>query len=266
MRNHITAVLALAAAAAALGACNDERRYIGDDGLYQVALTENTAPAFEAEDDALYVVETRVELPVLVPTETSLADLQQAVSGFPDLPFPRMPWVERGDLPIEVDFTLSNLDDDTRQVAVIVNGFNEFDEYEPGVTVIDDEAVVDFSQWERLYELEPLQRLNYTIREEDFDEVAVDLATVVNGAPNSNAIVFFENKSVSDERSQEYIPDVIPGLAGFRIGLRATEAANVLLEATVRVRNAGDRLADEGDLTMEIYPEPFMPVVAEDEE
>jgi hypothetical protein len=245
--------------------CIEERRYIGD-GLYQVALTESTAPAFEGEDGALFIVEQRVELPVRVPTDIALQDLSEAASRFEGLPFPRMPWVERGDLGIEVDFTLSNLDDAERQVAVIINGFNEFHEYMPGVTVIDEEPTADFSQWERLYELEPRQRIDGTVREEDFDEAAVDLATVVNGAPNSNAVVFFENKSSRDERSRAFIPEVIPGLCGFRLGLRATGAGRIVLEATVRVRDAGDRLADEQDEPFMVMPAPFVPVAAEEEE
>jgi hypothetical protein len=257
------ACVAFPIALVALSACTDERRYLGEGGLFQVALTSSTEPAFASDDGALYIVEQRVELPVPEPPRTVLADLREGASRYEDLPFPRLPYVARGDLEIEVDFTLHNLDGGARAVAVIVNGYNEFHEYQPGVTVIDDEPTPDFSQWERLYLLEPRQRIARTIREEEFDEMAVDLATVVNGAPNSNAIVFFENKSSDDERSRAFIPAVIPGLAGFRIGLRATEAANVLLEATVRVRAASDRLADEGTLLFRIDPEPFMPVSGE---
>jgi hypothetical protein len=260
----MTVGVLFALGALALG-CTDERRFIGEDGFYQVALSESTAAAYASDDGALYVVEERVQVPILVPTETALEDLRQAAANFQGLPFPRMPWVERGDLAIEVDFTLSNLDDAERQVAVIINGFNEFHEYMPGVTLIDDEPEADFSQWERLYELAPEQRIEGTVREEEFDEAAVDLATVVNGAPNSNAVVFFENKSSRDERSRPYIPDVIPGLAGFRIGLRATVPGRIVLDASVRVRDAGDRLANPNDPVFTLAPAPFMPVALADE-
>jgi len=245
--------------------CTDERRFIGDGGFYQVALSESTPAAFTAEDAALFIIEERVELPIRVPTETALEDLRQAAANFEGLPFARVPWVEREDLAIEVDFTLSNLDDAERQVAVIINGFNEFHEYMPGVTVIDDEPEADFSQWERLYELDPEARVEGTVREEEFDEAAVDLATVVNGAPNSNAVVFFENKSSRDERNRAFIPAVIPGLAGFRIGLRATAPGRIVLDATVRVRDAGDRLANPDDEPFAIAPAPFMPIAMAEE-
>lgn len=246
-----------------LSACAEERRYLGEAGLHQVALTKSTRPAFATKGDALFVVEQRVGLPVLRPPESVLHDLRQAASAFDDLPFRRLPWVQRGDLAIEVDFTLSNLDDAMREVVVIVNGFNEFHEYRPGLTVTDDAITPDFSQWERAYRLEPEQRISRTIREEEFDEIAVDLAIVVNGAPDSNAVVFFENESSDDQRSSALIPDVVPGLAGFHIGLRATAAADLVLDVSVRVRDAGERLADEGDEVFEPRPEPFAPIAAE---
>jgi hypothetical protein len=56
---------------------------------------------------------------------------------------------------------------------------------------------------------------------------------------------------------------VIPGLVGFRLGLRATAAANVLLEATVRVRDHGSRLVEEGGDVLQARPEPFTPMAPE---
>jgi hypothetical protein len=144
-------------------------------------------------------------------------------------------------------------------LEVIVNGFNEFHEYTPGVIVVDDEPTAEFSQWERLFQLERGQRITRTIREEELDEVAVDLATVVNGADNPNNVVFFENMSATDERNREFIPDVVPALMGVRLGLRATAAANVLLEATVRVRDVQDMLAADDEEPYVVMPEAFEP-------
>ena len=255
--------LALALACACAFGCNDERRYVGDPLLHQVAMTDATPAAFMADDAELFVVEERIELDVAQPTDVALEDLRVAAERFEGLPFPRMPFVERDDLAVQVDFVLYNLDDEEREVAVIANGFNEFDEYMPGVTVIDDEPVVDYAQWERLYQVPANGHIERTLREEEFDEMAVDLATVVNGAPNSNEVVFFENKSGEDPRAEPYIPEVIPGLVGFRLGLRATAAANLLLEASVRVRDHDERLAEDGSARMHAMPEPFMPVAPE---
>lgn len=256
----------IALAMTALLGCNDDRVFVGDSALHQVALDESTPAAFESEDGAIYIVETRVELPILQPTEMAIQDRREGARSLENYPYRRLPWVQRGDLETEIDFTLSNLDDTEREVAVIVNGFNEFHEYMPGVTVIDDTPTPDFSQWERLYSLEPLERIERTIREEELDEVAVDLATVVNGAPNPHQIVHFENKSSDDERAQAFIPDVVPGLVGVRLGLRSTSQARILLEATLRVREVQERLADPEDARMRIRPEPFVPASVLDQE
>jgi len=250
----------------ALTGCTDQRRYIGAGGVYQVALTADTQPAYTVGMDKLYIVEQRVEFPIVAPSQTQLGDLQKGAARFGKLPFPRLPWINRGDLAVEVDFTLSNLDGaHEHQATVIVNGIDEFYEYVPGVNIVDDNAIPDYAQWEREYTVKPNERLTRTIREEEMDEVAVDLATVVNGAPNSNEVVFFENKSYSDPRSKPYVPKVVPGLAGFRFGLRATDPGRWLLEASVRVRDHAGLLADEGNKhTYQIMPQPFMPVAEQD--
>jgi hypothetical protein len=260
MRTRIPTLLLLCACALA---CGDDRVYIGDGKLYQVALTAMTAPAVASEEGAIYIVETHAALPVRAPSGTELADLQAGVKQYKNLPFPRLPWVERGELELQVDFTVSNLDGTAHDIDVIINGANEFHEYVPGVVEVEDAPLPMHSQWERRYTLEAKSRRAVTVREEEFDEVAVDLATVVNGAPNSDEVVYFENKSGSDARSMKYIPEVIPGLTGLRLGLRASQAVPMLLEATVRVRDVGSKLAGEGETRMRLTPQPFAPVVPE---
>lgn len=256
-------LITLALASIAAG-CAEERRYVGD-GVHTVAITEDTAAAVETDEGALFIVERRIDLPISNPSDSVYADLRQGAQGR-DLPFPRLPWVERGDVEIQIDYTISSLDDETHTIGVIVNGYNEFHEYVPGVIEIEDEPVPQFSQWESYKELAPGQRILGTIREDELDEVAVDLATVVNGAPNSAEIVYFENHSGRDPRARPFIPSVVPGLVGVRIGLIALEPAVVVLEATIRVRDVdGDKLAEDDEAVMMPTPEEFMPVTEEDE-
>lgn len=245
----------------AIVGCDDDRVYVGEDKLYQVAMTAETPAAIESEEGgALFIVEQRADLPIKVPTSAELADRTAGARAYRGLPFPRLPWVERGELELQIDFTLSNLDDQDREVDVIVNGANEFDEYVPGVTIVEEDPIPLHSQWEKRYEVKANSRISGTVREEDLDEAAVDLATVVNGAPNSDEVVYFENKSTTDPRSKKYIPEVIPGLVAVRLGLRTNQAATLLLEASIRVRDVGDKLADEDEPHMRIEPEPFEPV------
>jgi hypothetical protein len=255
--------LCCALASAALG-CGDERTYIGDGGGYHVELMADAVPTFVGErGETLFIVEQRIEVPVIAPTSAELADLGQAAARYPGLPFPRLPWVARGALAIEVDFALENLTESEQQIAVIANGFNEFHEYQPGVVVIDEQPTPDYAQWEWVYKLAPRKRVGRTIREDEFDEMAVDLATVVNGAPNSNQVVFFENNSSDDPRNQPFIPPVIPGLCGFRLGMRTTSAASATLDASVRVRDVAGLLAEPDDDVLLVQPQVFTPIAPE---
>jgi hypothetical protein len=241
-------------------ACTNEPQYVGDGKLYQVALTNATPAAFTTKDGAVYIVEQRVELEVRRPSQIVLDDLGKGAGAYKNLPFPRLPWIDRGEMPMEVDFTLSNLDATPHDVTVTLNGFSEFDEYVPGIHVIDDQVQADYAEWERSYKLEGKQRLSRTIREEDLDEAAVDLATAAHGAPNANEVVYFENKSGSDARSDRFTPKVVPGLVGFRIGMRAQEAGKILLEATARVRDLSDKLTTSQQTAMRFAPQPFTPM------
>lgn len=256
-----------AAALLALCACQMDRRYVTPEGAatWQLAFAPDTPPFFQNDDLTVYLIEQRIELPVRPPTDEEFGALST-----PDErglgPYPRRPWVERGDYELQLDMTLSNLSDARQRVAVTINGINEFHEYVPGVNLAGEEPVPDFAGWERTVELDPGQRITLTVREEQLDEVAVDLATVVNGAPNSNQVVYFQNQSDRDARSRMYIPPIVPALVGVRLGLRAdsedaTTPPPVALEAVVFVRDLHDRIVPAGEEPWTLpQPAPFVPV------
>lgn len=245
----------------ALSACHLDQRYITPESgpVWQLAMAADTPPYFSSEDVTIYLVEQRVEFPVRAPSDSQLASLSTGDAA----PFPRMPWVSRDDLAITIDVTITNLGAETRNFGLAINGINEFNEYVPGVSIVGDDVIIDFAQWERTYRIEPGGRHQVTIREEELDEVAVDLATVVNGAPNPNQIVYFENQSDHDPRSMRYVPNTIPGLVGLRIGLTVQGgdvAPPAALEATIRVRDPSDRLVSVGETGWMLpQPAPFSP-------
>ncbi|MCA9600611.1 MAG: hypothetical protein KC417_01230, partial [Myxococcales bacterium] len=111
-----------ALAAFAVG-CNPQD-YVGDPSLHSFALDENTAPLLMAEDTAFYFIESRFEIPLLRPTDAQIRALYET----PAPPFPRSPWVDRDDLPMEVDWTLTNLADTPIDATLTLNGINEFHE------------------------------------------------------------------------------------------------------------------------------------------
>ncbi|MEC7524231.1 MAG: hypothetical protein VYE22_30395 [Myxococcota bacterium] len=252
------ATLSFLSIALFLTGCLEEQRYITPEGggIFAMAIDESTPPFFESEDGNLYLLEERVLIDFRQPTDEELAALGDV--GDMQIPYAQLPWLRRGDLEIQVDFTLSNLSPDSRVTAgVVLNGINEFHEYNPGVQVVDDELQIDFSQWERTYRLAPGERISGTIREEEIDEIAVDLASVVNMAPNPNQIVYFENQSANDRRSQMYIPDAIPALSGLRVGIRSEAPVPVLLEFTLRVRDRRGVLVQGDDEPWEA-PQPAL--------
>lgn len=251
------------------GCVGVDERY-AEDGLITFAVTSDAAPAAMSDEAAAFVIERRVEFPFVPPTPEEMAMLEAGAGQA--TPFARMPWVRRGDVGVEIDWVIHNLSDTPLELTFTLNGFNEFHEYFPAFTIEDDEIIFDFSGWERLFALPAHGKLEGTIREEEIDEVAIDLATVVNGAPNANEIVYFENQSAHDPRARMFIPAVIPGLTGVRLGVRVggsvsddpmmmTAAPPVVVEASVRLRDFEDRVAEEGDPAWPLpAPEAFTPM------
>lgn len=280
-RITLAPVLALVLAPTTLGGCHMDQRYVAPEGAatWQLALTPTTPPLASGEETAFYVVETRIELPLREPTAEQFAALGTS-DGRDFAPYPRRPWAERGDYEIEIELTLSNPTQGAQRVTVTLDGINEFHEYAPGVNLAGEDPVANFSGWERAYDVGPGQRLALVVREEEIDEIAVDLATVVNGAPNSNQVVYFENHSAHDPRSQRFIPAIVPALTGLKLGLRVegnveampptsddcslAGARCIAIEAVVRVRDVRDRIVPEGQVGWAMpEPELFLPVTPE---
>jgi hypothetical protein len=240
----------------ALTACLEEQRYVVENE--SVAITAQTPVAYVDDDDnPFYVVERTFTLPISEPSASSLDSLARESQGM-GLPFPRLPWVRRNHIELQLDYTIANLDDSELVAGIRLDGINEFHAYTPGIE--------DFHQWERFVSLGPRQRVSGTITELEMDEVATDLATVVNGAPNSNQVVHFLSQSGRDARSKQYIPKVVPHLVGMRLGLVTGQAGNVVLEVSVRAQDHGDRVADRGDRRWQLpVPMDFVPVVPVEE-
>lgn len=253
-------------AVAALAGCNLQQSYVTPNGqtVVQLAMPPDTPPLAMSRESALFSVETDVFLPVREPTDAEMSTLWSMTPA----PFARMPWVQRGDYELELTLVITNVDTSRITTTATVNGINEFNRYLPGFSINDNAIVPDFSQWERTWSLAPGERRMVTIREEELDEVATDLASVVNTdvtfgmvdpttmmaltcSDLANEIVYFANQSGIDPRSTMCVPTVVPGLVGFVLGLRAegdpgSMAPAVAIEASVRLRDMHERLALTG--------------------
>jgi hypothetical protein len=243
LRPAVALAAALAVGAGGMGACNHaDRRFLAPEGasVFAIAFTPDTPPFFMGDEESLYLLETPMMLPIRPPTEAEESALGED------------PWVRRGDYQVQLTFTVTNLDTErSRFVGVTLNGINPLFEYVPGFTVDDDDVIPNFSQWERTYVLEPGESRTITVREEEIDEITVDLASATS-TPEcqllANQIVYFANQAGIDPRSSACIPEVVPGLVGIKLGLRSvgSEPPPIVLEASAIVRDVRDRIASSG--------------------
>ncbi len=242
--------------------CLEEQRYAVE--RERLALPPGATPAFVDDDDnPIFVVQRTFRLPIRPPSSEVLQALAQGAQG-KDLPFPRLPWVQREDLELRIDYVVENNSDQAVTALVFVDGINEFFVYTPGPE--------DFHQYERRLLVEPGQRVEGTITELEMDEVAIDLATAVNGAPNTALVVQFQGQSGRDPRVAPYIPSVIPALVGFNMGLQTGALGDedappaLVLRLSARVQDHGDRITARGERSWELpTPAPFVPVVPQEE-
>lgn len=232
--------------------CIEEQRYhvVGET----VVLSAATPPAYVTDDDEeVFRVERAFSLRISEPNARELAALAGEARASA-LPYPRLPWVALHDLELQLDYALTNESDEPLVAMVTLNGVNEFHYYAPGPE--------NLHQWERRIALGAGARVHGTVTELELDELAVDLATVVNGAPNSNLVVETRSQASRDERVQPFVPAVIAGLVGLRAGLETTRAVPLTLELSIRVQDHGERAARRGERAWQLpVAEAFVPVV-----
>lgn len=235
--------------------CLVEQRYHQLDS--SVELTADAVPSFFTEDDdPVFRIDAPFILRITPPSDADLARLTRAVAGR-TMNYPRLPWVALHDLELQLDYALRNDSEEPITVLITLNGVNEFQYYAPGPE--------DLHQWERRVALVPQQRITGTLTELELDELAIDLATVVNGAPNSNLVVDRSSQSSRDPRVKPFLPSVVPGLVAVRAGMETNRAAHVVLTLSIRVNDLGDRAQPRGDRFWTL-PEavPFTPIVPEE--
>jgi hypothetical protein len=224
-----------------------------------LGMTSADPPLFDDGESTIYEVKRGVSLPITVPTPAILAELSPVV-----LPYTRTPWITTHDVKVQVTWTISNLDKQAHNIEILLDPWNEFARYVPGVSVGEEETVPDLSGIDLLLRVEGMSRKKGIFTFDDMDEVATDLATVqniinttagtmvegVNGLVNHAFEI--HNRSSDDRLVKAYIPSTIAGLVGFDIGLRASEQSNVAVEIIVEVTDfAGNRVNTKGPLKLD---------------
>ena len=269
-------VRALALAAILVVGCGGAKTHDLDPrSLAMAACSPNTPaknctpPFYDDGELTLYQAQLPVSLPIRRPTASDSSKLAGRVG-----PFNHHPWVTTDDVKVQVTWTLANMDaGDTGRhtVEVRLDPWNEFGRYQPGIEVQGDNAVQDLAGLGEPIDLPGLgtdrsSRVQYTFSFDDLDEVAVDFATAINilanvhptpaadgqglDDPRSGLITHAfdrQNRSGSSPLTDPYVPEVIPALVGFNLGIRTEEPANIAIEFAVElIDQNGDRVVEQG--------------------
>jgi len=247
------AALAVALTVPVAGACNDGSA----DQVTQpvdVGMTDKTPPYYSDGQLTLYQVEVPVALPVRKMTS---ADVQAVGAAPKGTPYPRGVFLRAEDESVEVRFTISNIDAAPHDVWLLIDPWNEFVRWRPGVTVIDDETTMPNYGYDMEFTVAGKQRIEGTITADDVHEIAIKLAAVekllaspqaqgqgtgtgYDATQIANNIFNPQNRSnsvPSDLLYTPWIPPVVAGVTGFDLGLRTTEPANVAVEIVIDVQD-----------------------------
>lgn len=252
----------LACVLALTAACSDveETRTLAPR---QVAITEADAPIYDDGELTIFESKLGIEFPLLAPSPEQAGALRGNVVE----PYPSYPWVEVDDLRVQVSWVVSNLDPESHVVGVLVDPWNEFGRYWPGLSLVDadnGEYLPNLSGYDLLIEVPGTDRgtssrVAGTATYEDLREMAIDFATVMqlietpptNGdgafqdadllAIYANHAFHVQNRSGSSPLVDAYRPAAIAGLTGVDVGLRTFEPANVALEVVVELVRVGDQ-------------------------
>ena len=247
-----------ASIAVGCGAESDKQTY----DPVALGMTSADPPFYDDGESQIFEVKRPVSLPIVIPSDADLALLSSTVVP----PYTRAPWITSSDVKVQVSWTLSNLDKQAHNVEILLDPWNEFARYVPGVNVGEEETVPDLSGIDLLLRVEGMSRKKGIFTFEDMDEVATDLATVQNIVASAaaggtmvegaNGLVnhAFEihNRSSDDRLVKAYLPRTVAGLVGFDIGLRSFEQGNIAIEIIVEVTDvAGNRVSTDHPLKLD---------------
>ncbi|MBX3210275.1 MAG: hypothetical protein KF764_34905 [Labilithrix sp.] len=224
-----------------------------------LGMLETTAPTYDDGQQQIYQVGREVRLPYRRPTD------EERPRGEQD-PYPRPPFHITADSRVTVRYTLSNLDDRQHTVELLIDPWNEFVRYVPGVTTVRDEEVLpNFSGIDRFVILPPKGRVEGIITPDDMRELATDLTIAMalarrppdamgafGGAALYNRTFNIQNRSSQpDPVLQDWMPASTTNLAaviGFDVGLRTYAQAKVAVELVIDIEDLnGERVVMDGE-------------------
>jgi hypothetical protein len=256
-----------------------------------VGMTSSMQPYYMDGQLTLYQAQAKVTLPIRKPTDAEKSGAAPKGTAYSHAPF-----ITVDDESVEIHYVLSNLDAQPHNVWLLIDPWNEFVRWVPGVTVVNDEQTLPNEGYDQQFVLAPKSRLEGTITTDDTKEIAIKLASVQKflASPQAQAatsgtgdnsldptqvcnnIFDYQNRSNSvppDPFFTPWIPPVVAGLTGFDLGIRMSVdaadgsggAGNVAVEITMDVQDLnGDRMVpqDSTEATIGVPSKTLSPPAA----
>ena len=270
----------LAGACIGVGACSNSNNPSDQvTSPIDLGMTDKMTPYYQDENITIQEVQLPVQLPVRKPIAVDFKDLSPLPKG---TPYPRSPFLTASQESIEVHYTISNIDSQQHAVWLLIDPWNEFVRWDPGVTVVSDEETEPNWGYDLTFLVPGQSRVEGTLTSDDMQEIATKLASVENllaspqaiaaeavdagndaaddpnatsqymmgfdPAGTANNIMNPQNRSNGgDPLYTPWIPPVIAGLTGFDLGLRTYEPANIAVEITIEIKDVdGNRFVAYG--------------------
>jgi hypothetical protein len=259
---------------ALLGVACSGREHEESLPIVQVGMTDEVPPIYDDGELALFEVKKGVAFPILAPDAITRRQLEDKAT----MPYGSYPWVTVEDIDVQVNWTISNLDEDEHIVQMLVDPWNEFGRYYPGLQLTDadnEEYMPNFSGIDRRYILPgksagEASRLHGTYTFTDLREMATDLATVMSlleepppseddeedpTVTYANHDFHVQNRSDDDPLVAAWVPRVVAGLTGLDVGFRTYEKANLAIEVAIELVDLnGERVRREGEEEKALLP------------
>lgn len=162
-------------AALAAGCSNDSTNQVTSP--IELGMTDKMAAYYSDQELTLYQAQLPVQLPVRKPTDSELSALSKPVAG---TPYPRAPFLTADDESVEVHYTISNIDNQDHTVWLLIDPWNEFVRWDPGVTVVSDEDTEPNWGYDLAFVVPAMSRIDGTLTPDDMHEIAIKLASVEN--------------------------------------------------------------------------------------
>ena len=178
------------------------------------------------------------------------------------------PWLRRSDIAIEISYTITNLDDQPGTAQVIVDGADEFTNYDSAaiqayldmaLAGMDNETVVLPLVQGAPVMLSPHQVVQGLVREDDLAEAELDLDAIGRWMAPAAAVLI--NRSEVNAVGLDMVPaaEVVPAL--FRLAITFSASTHMSFQYVVRVRDGAGRLYEGSGTPFAPTPMDFMPVI-----